>query len=108
MEEKTVSQDVETQQAEKAENQEDKLKLNYPFIIGYTFCLGIGVLQTAFSLNGNTVVTPIFQAKFGWSDQETIFNNTLISTSAIVGMALGSLVGGKTVTIGRRKAGIYM
>ena len=76
--------------------------------MGYTFCLGVGVLQTSFGFNGNTVITPVFQAKFGWTDDETIFNNTLISTSSIIGMMVGSLVGGKTITIGRRKAAIYV
>ena len=52
----------------------------------------------------NTQTTPIFQAKFGWDESETKFYNTIITTAGVIGMAIGSVFGGKTITIGRRKA----
>ena len=55
-------------------------------------------------MTANSATTPIFAAKFGWTEDQTKFNNSLISTAGVVGIALGSLFGGKTVTIGRRKA----
>ena len=57
---------------------------------------------------GNAVTTPVFVARFGWDEAETNFNNSLINTSAVLGLTLGSLIGGKTITIGRRKAAFYM
>ena len=57
---------------------------------------------------GNAVTTPIFAAKFGWDEAETNLNNSLINTSAVLGLTLGSLIGGKTITIGRRKAAFYL
>ena len=52
----------------------------------------------------NSQTPPIFAAKFGWTEDQTKFNNSLINTSAVVGIALGSFLGGKTITYGRRKA----
>ena len=45
-------------------------------------------------------------AKFQWDESQAKTYNTLITTAGVLGVAFGSLVGGKTVTIGRRKAAI--
>ena len=37
-----------------------------------------------------------------------MYYNTLISTVAVLGLSLGTLVGGKTMTKGRRRALIIM
>ena len=83
-----------------------ELKPNMCFLYAYALALGVGVLQTTMVFTANTQTTPIFQAKFGWTEAETKFNNTIITTSGVIGMALGSVFGGKTITIGRRKATI--
>ena len=44
LEEKTIPQEDAPFKNELLEDKENKLKLNYSFIIGYTFCLGVGVL----------------------------------------------------------------
>ena len=59
-------------------------------------------------MTANTNLIPVFQAKFGWDDQEKVYYSTLISTIAVIGLSLGTLVGGKTMTIGRRRALIIM
>ena len=48
----------------------------------------------------------MFEAKFGWTKDETIIYNTILSSSAIVGLAIGSFLGGPLIQIGRRKSAI--
>ena len=79
-----------------------------PLLYFYAFTLGIGSCQTTLVMTANTNTYPIFAAKFGWDKKEKVFYNTLISTVAVVGLSLGTLVGGKTMTIGRRRALIIM
>ena len=55
---------------------------------------------------GNAQTTTIFEAKFGWSKDETILYNTIITSSAIVGLLIGSLLGGYFIKHGRRKGAI--
>lgn len=58
-------------------------------------------------LTGNSQTTPIFEAKFEWDKDQTKFYNSLITTSGIVGNFVGALVGGRAISIGRRKAALY-
>ena len=44
--------------------------------------------------------------KFGWTGDETILYNKIISSSAIVGIAIGSFLGGPMIKTGRRKRAI--
>ena len=55
---------------------------------------------------GNAQTTTVFEAKFGWTTDETILYNTIISSSAIVGLAIGSFLGGPMIKTGRRKSAI--
>ena len=82
------------------------LKVNLGYVISYVLCNGIGVFYSSFSLAGNAQTTTIFEAKFGWSKDETILYNTIITSSAIVGLLIGSLLGGYLIKHGRRKGAI--
>ena len=44
----------------------------------------------------------IFTAKFGWTEEEAIFYNTIISTAGIFGLMIGSILGGRMLKFGRR------
>lgn len=48
----------------------------------------------------------MFKAKFGWDEDETILYNTIISSSAVVGLMIGSFLGGPFIKLGRRKGAI--
>ena len=49
----------------------------------------------------------MFQAKFDWSEDETILYNTIISSAAIIGIAIGSFIGGGSLKkLGRRKTAL--
>ena len=63
----------------------------------YVLCYAIGVNYTTFALAGNAQTTTVFEAKFGWTKDETIIYNTIISSSAIVGLAIGSFLGGPLI-----------
>lgn len=86
--------------------EEDNLEINYCYCVGLTACFGLGTWHRGFAFVGNTSSTPVFEAKFGWDKDETIFYNTVISSAAIVGLAVGSFLTGFILKLGRRKAAI--
>ena len=104
-----ASQSLAFKQQEKEENPagEDgpELEINTLFLQFYCFVLGLGVWQTSMSFVGMTQTIPLVAEKFGWGE-EVKFYNTIITSAGIFGLSMGSLLGGKTITIGRRKAGI--
>lgn len=81
----------------------DKLSINMGYCFAYCAVWGLGTWQTAWALGGNGNTTAIFAAKLDWDKDDTIFYNTIISSAAIVGIAIGSLAGGKLLQYGRRK-----
>jgi len=101
------SQKVAFKHQDAEENPTDgpELEVNQMFLQFYCFVLGLGVWQTSMSFVGMTQTIPLVAEKFGWGD-EIKFYNTIITSSGIFGLSMGSLLGGKTITIGRRKAGI--
>jgi hypothetical protein len=69
----------------------------------YTLLVGFGNLQAGFAIAGNNQVAPVIKIKFGWSKDDGVLYNTMISASAIIGVVLGALGGGKFIQYGRRK-----
>ena len=51
---------------------------------------------------------PIMKIQLGWSDAENLRYSTLISSAAILGMGLGSLMAGRFIRDGRRRGGLIM
>ena len=82
------------------------LKVNMWYTMSYVLCYALGVNYSTFALAGNAQTTKVFEAKFGWDEYETILYNTIISSSAIVGLAIGSFLGGPLIKIGRRRGAI--
>ena len=74
------------------------------FLWMYASALGIGVLQIPMVFTCNVLTPPIFAAKFGWNEDQMKLNNALISSAGVVGMAIGCFLGGKAISLGRRKA----
>ena len=70
----------------------------------FTLLVGFGNLQAGFAIAGNNQVAPVIKMKFGWTESEGVLKNTLISSSAIFGVVLGALAGGKFIQYGRRKS----
>ena len=66
-------------------------------------CWGFAAWQTTFALAGNTNTTKIFEAKLGWNKEETTLYNTIITTAGILGLTIGSFLGGNLLPLGRRK-----
>ena len=60
------------------------------------------MIQSGFAISGNNQTAPVIKAKFGWTKDEAVLYNTIISSSAIFGVVTGSLFGGKFITKGRR------
>ena len=82
------------------------LSVNLSYIIPYVLCHALGVFYSSFSVAGNSQTTTIFQAKFGWTEDETMFYNTIISGSAMVGQFLGCISAGKLIQKGRRRGAV--
>lgn len=80
-----------------------KLDINMGYCFWYTFVFGVGTWQTAWAMTGNANTVPVFEAKFGWTKDETMLYNTIISTAAVVGITVGSFLGGVLLKFGRRR-----
>ena len=76
------------------------------YTMSYVFCYALGIMHVAWAMTGNAQTTTVFEAKFGWNKDETILYNTMISSSAIVGLAIGCFAAGHLIKIGRRKGAI--
>ena len=74
------------------------------YILFYTISLSLSAWQFSWAIAGNAQTTPVFEAKFGWTEDETILYNTIISSSGVVGLTIGSFMGGRLLSLGRRKA----
>ena len=67
------------------------------YIIPYVLFHALGAFYSSFSIAGNAQTTIIFQAKLGWTEDETRLYNTIISASAIVGQFSGGIFSGKII-----------
>ena len=76
------------------------------YTLPYMLMYGLGTWYCAFAIAGNGATTPVFEAKFGWTEDETILYNTIISTAGIVGLTIGSFIGGPMISRGRRSGAI--
>ena len=76
------------------------------YVIAYTACYVLGTWQCSFAIAGNGQTTNVFEAKFDWNKDDTIFYNTVISSQGMIGLAVGSFGGGSLIKIGRRKTAI--
>ena len=76
---------------------------NFPFLICLTVTMGLSSLNFGVGLAGSGNVAPILAKKFGWGD-ETTSNTTLLQTCSILGIAVGSILGGPIVKGGKRRA----
>ena len=81
-----------------------KLEVKMGYCLAYTIVLGIGSWQCSWTANGNTNTTPIFEAKLEWDKDEAILYNTIISTAGMLGITIGSFLGGSILKFGRRRA----
>lgn len=75
-------------------------------MIIYLIAVGIGSFQTGWAICGNSQTAQILIAKFGWDKTQAQTYNSIINSSAILGLAIGSMTAGKAIALGRRRAGI--
>ena len=85
----------------------DRLVPNMPQLILFLIACGIGSFQTGWALCGNSQTAQILIAQFGWDKAEAQRYNSMINSSAVLGLAIGSFSAGRAISIGRRKAAIY-
>ena len=79
-----------------------------PYLLAFTFVYGLGMWHVTWALAGNSQTTEVFKAKFGWTKEETITYNTIISSAGIVGLAVGCTFTGPLIKLGRRKTAIMV
>ena len=66
------------------------------------------MFQTSFAHVGVGATMPIMKIQLGWSDSENLRYSTLISSAAILGMGIGSVMAGGFIKKGRRRGGLIM
>ncbi|CDW78529.1 sugar transporter family protein [Stylonychia lemnae] len=81
-------------------------KVNYSFIVLYVLIASLGVVQLGMVLSANNQVSAVFDEQFGLIDQsDKNFYHTMIGSAAVLGAVIGSLCGGKLITVlGRRRS----
>ena len=57
-------------------------KINKFYVFFYALTIGINGICVAWTTGGNNQTAPIFAAKFGWSEKETMYYNTMINFSS--------------------------
>ena len=98
-----------TQQDERPSvSNKTRLKINFPFLVLYTFTVGIGMFQTCIVLVGVGATMPIMKLQLGWTDAENLRYSTFITSAAVFGMSVGSVMAGRLINKGRRRGGLIM
>ena len=67
------------------------------YVVPYITVCVFGLWHTSWANSGNSQTTPIFKAKLGWNDEETILFNTIITSAGVIGMIFGSIIGGMLI-----------
>ena len=69
----------------------------------YALALGFGGMQLGWAISGENQLINVIAAKLAWTEKQTMFYNSIINCSSIVGLGAGSICGGVIVNrIGRR------
>ena len=68
----------------------------------YILAMSWGTMIIGWGVMGNAVTSPILIVQFGWDVGQTKFYNSLLSVMGLIGVMVGSLLGGVIITYGRR------
>lgn len=84
-------------------------KTDLVYLIGLTLTLGLSSMQFSLALGGTGQCVSFLRYQLNWgSDPEALdFYSTILATSGIVGISIGSLYGGDFTKLSRRKTVIY-
>jgi MFS family permease len=77
-------------------------EINYKYQIGLFGNLFLACMQAGFAIGSNNLVGQILQVKLNWDPSLNILFNTLLTSSVILGMVLGSFFSGWIIACGRR------
>jgi MFS family permease len=75
-------------------------RYHWPFLSAFGFALLLATMQTGYSLGGSSFAQSIFQAQ---TSNWTTGDQTMITSSSTLGLAIGSLFSGPLLGKGRRK-----
>jgi hypothetical protein len=80
-----------------------QIEVNQVYLTAYAVNVLLQCMHGGFALGMNNQVGSVLAEKLGWQGQETIdLNNTLISSSSVIGLMIGSLMSSKILTLHRR------
>ena len=70
----------------------------------YVLALGFGNMTLGWVISGSNQAANVIANKLNWSDEKTIYYNSLINTCSNMGAGIGSIAGGIIIhKLGRRK-----
>ena len=74
-------------------------------MLGLTLVVGVSSMQFGLALASTGPIVPALRYQLNWGNEREVFdfNVTILSTSALVGIALGNIFGGDFVKNGRRR-----
>ena len=68
----------------------------------------LGAWHVGYSIASANQVATLLNVKYGWTEAQQPLNQSLIGSSVIVGLCVGSMFGGKVIAIGRRNTVLLM
>ena len=76
------------------------------YLIGFTLTLGLSAMSYGFAMCQTGPIIPALKYQLNWGDESSTidFNTTILTTSAVFGLALGSIFGADFIKNGRRQA----
>jgi MFS family permease len=80
-----------------------KFKINFKFLIALTTCMSLSSMNFGIGLASNQTVCSILSKKLDWSTSDQTFNTTLIQSCSIIGIGLGSCLGGNMLGNGKKR-----
>jgi MFS family permease len=77
-------------------------RVNMGYLLLFIITVNIAGINVGYVLAYTNNATPIIDVKFNWtSASDKALYNSLIGASAVLGLAIGAVMGGKIIAIGR-------
>lgn len=74
------------------------------YLTAFMFVVNFLFMLSGYVVSYQNQLTKCFEIKFGWSEDEKAWKNSILGAVAIIGLTIGCLSGGSLMKIGRRQS----
>ena len=82
----------------------NKLLPDQKYLIRLTITCLLSSMQVGAALSASSSTLSSLIKQLGWTKDNTDTNKTLLTTSSVLGVSIGAIVGGKIIAYGRRRS----